>query len=204
MRIIGCGPETASWHIRRTRDMFRSQFSDTGRYWGAVLVFSCLSTLIADVARAEANACVEAEDLIAKYEPPKNGAGPTWCYGSTCVARDGEDVFICTPETGKDVPPLCNTRWQLWHHHEGTWKLAQHEEHFRQREPCPIGIFPGHSLFLSVNPSTQPPGTHYGPCEPKVLEFDPKAPQNAFKTNLPVFAEGTYFTDHSYLSLIHI
>ena len=26
----------------------------------------------------------------------------------------GDDVYLSTIETGKDVPPLCNTRWQLW------------------------------------------------------------------------------------------
>ncbi len=147
---------------------------------------------------AEVQPKVEVEEVITSYTPANNGAGPLWCYGAPLIARQGDEVFVSTIETGKDVPPLCNTRWQLWHRTAAGWKLEQSEKDFRHREPCPIGIFPAGPVFLSVNPSTQPPGTQYGPCKPLVLEFDPKNLATPPRVNEPPWAEGTYFTDHSY------
>jgi hypothetical protein len=141
---------------------------------------------------------VEAEEVVTKYTPANNGAGPLWCYGSTVIARRGNDVYLSVIETGKDVPLLCNTRWQLWHRSAEGWKIAQSEKEYRQREPCPIGIFQKGAVFLSVNPSIEPPGVKYGRCRPLVLEFDPDAPADTVKTHQPVWAEGAYFTDHSY------
>jgi len=141
---------------------------------------------------------VEVEEVVTSYVPANNGAGPMWCYGSTTIACRGEEVFVSAIETGKDVPPLCNTRWQLWHRTSAGWKLEHSEKEYRQREPCPIGILQNGPLFLSVNPSTQPPGTQYGPCRPLVLEFNPKDLTAAPRVNEPAWAEGTHFTDHSY------
>ena len=56
---------------------------------------------------------VELEEIVTRYTPANNGAGPMWCYGSTVIARQGNDVYLSAIETGKDVPLLCNTRWQL-------------------------------------------------------------------------------------------
>ncbi len=150
---------------------------------------------------------VEAEDVVTKYTSANNGAGPLWCYGSTVIARQGNDVYLSIIETGKDVPLLCNTRWQLWHRSAGGWKIVRSEKEYRQREPCPIGIFQKGAVFLSVNPSVEPPGVKYGRCRPLVLEFNPNALADAAKTHQPVWADaarpggsrqGTYFTDHSY------
>lgn len=141
---------------------------------------------------------VEAEDVVTKYTPANNGAGPLWCYGSTVIARKGNDIYLSVIETGKDVPLLCNTRWQLWHRSADGWKIAQSEKEYRQREPCPIGIFEKGAVFLSVNPSTEPPGVKYGRCRPLVLEFNPKALASYAKKHQPAWADGTYFTDHSY------
>jgi len=141
---------------------------------------------------------VQVEELITRYEPADNGAGPLWCYGAPLIARDAGHVYLSIIETGRDVPPLCNTRWQLWHRDQSGWKLEQSEKDYRQREPCPIGLLPGGPLFFSVNPSTRPPGTHYGPCRPTVLQFDIAEP-SAEPTELPpAWSEGTDFTDHSY------
>jgi len=164
---------------------------------GGVLLACCLG-LLAYPALAGLKTTVEVEESITTFEPAKNGAGPTWCFGSTCIVRDREDVYVSTIETGKDVPPLCNTRWQLWKRDAKNWKLIRHEERFRQREPCPLGLIAAGPLFMSVNPSTEPPGTHYGPCLPQVLEFDLPRPDAPPKTHTPGFADGTYFTDHSY------
>lgn len=141
---------------------------------------------------------VEAEEVVTRYAPANNGAGPMWCYGSTVIARQGDDVYLSVIETGKDVPPLCNTRWQLWRRSSDSWRMEQSEKDFRQREPCPIAIFQEGPIFLSVNPSTEPAGTKYGPCKPLVLEFDPENLSGPAKIHEPVWADGTYFTDHSY------
>jgi hypothetical protein len=144
------------------------------------------------------NYAVEIEEIVTRYTPANNGAGPMWCYGSTVIARQGKDVYLSTIETGKDVPLLCNTRWQLWHRSSDGWKLEQTEKAYRQREPCPIAVFQQGPVFLSVNPSTEPAGVQYGPCKPLVLEFNRGNPQRPFKTHTPAWADGTYFTDHSY------
>jgi hypothetical protein len=141
---------------------------------------------------------VEVEEVVTRHISANNGAGPMWCYGSTVIARQGSDVFLSVIETGEDVPPLCNTRWQLWHRSSDGWKLEQAEKEYRQREPCPLAVFQEGPVFMSVNPSTEPPGTKYGPCKPLVLEFDPTNPAAPAKTHQPAWADGTYFTDHSY------
>ena len=84
---------------------------------------------------------VEIEEIVTSYTPANNGAGPMWCYGSTVIARQGDDVYLSLIETGKDVPLLCNTRWQLWQRTSSGWQLRQNEKDYRQREPCPVGVF---------------------------------------------------------------
>jgi hypothetical protein len=59
-------------------------------------------------------------------------------------------------------------------------------------------VDPEGKVFLSVNPSIQPPGTKYGPCKPLVLVFDPADPPGAWTTHEPAWSVGTKFTDHSY------
>lgn len=167
-------------------------------HWYTVMA-AVVSSLSAVAPAAEpVKATVEVEEVVTRYESADNGAGPLWCYGSHVMARRGDDVYLSVIETGKDVPPLCNTRWQLWHRSAAGWRLVQHEKEYRQREPCPLAVFHDGPVFLSVNPSTQPPGTKYGPCRPLVLEFDPLDLAAPFKTHEPAWAEGTHFTDHSY------
>jgi hypothetical protein len=166
-----------------------------------ICCINCFSTISAanEAGKEKSFHCVaEVEEVVTRYTSANNGAGPMWCYGSTVIARQGGDVFLSVIETGKDVPPLCNTRWQLWHRTSNGWKLEQSEKEYRQREPCPIGIFHEGPVFLSVNPSTESAGTKYGPCMPLVLEFDPVNPAAPTKTHQPAWADGTYFTDHSY------
>lgn len=162
------------------------------------LVLAAAMTLTVPARLPMPQATIEAEEVVTSCTPANNGAGPSWCYGSTIVARQGEVVYASMIETGKDVPPLCNTRWQLWRRDAAGWKLVNHEEAFRQREPCPIGLFQNGPIFLSVNPSTEPPGTQYGPCHPLVLQFDGRNPDTKPLALEPAWAAGTYFTDHSY------
>jgi hypothetical protein len=49
---------------------------------------------------------VEAEEVVTSYKPANNGAGPLWCYSSTVIARQAEDVFVPIIETGEGVAPL--------------------------------------------------------------------------------------------------
>jgi len=37
---------------------------------------------------------VEAEEIVYSYTPADNGAGPMWCYGSSCITRVGDRVFV--------------------------------------------------------------------------------------------------------------
>ena len=161
------------------------------------ITWCCIVTMVGGIQAVEPK--VEVEEVVTRYAPANNGAGPLWCYGSTVIGRIGERVYLSVIETGKDVPLLCNTRWQLWVRPDnGPWSRAGQEQDYRQREPCPIGVDPAGKVFLSVNPSTQPPGTKYGPCRPLVLEFNATDPAGAFATQEPAWGSGTKFTDHSY------
>ncbi|MEW6238624.1 MAG: hypothetical protein AB1656_24840 [Candidatus Omnitrophota bacterium] len=140
----------------------------------------------------------EVEEDVTEFESPNNGAGPLWCYGSPLIARDGGRIYVNASETGKDVPPLCNTRWRILERTKDQWKIFAQAEQFREREPCPLVLLSNRMLYLSINPSTQPPGTQYGPCEPNLLRFSLDDPQKAPEAVQPDWAEGTEFTDHSY------
>lgn len=142
---------------------------------------------------------VEVEETVTTCAPPGNGAGPFWCYGAPLLVRLGKDVFVSAMETGEDIPPLCNTRWRLFRKQDdGEWEIIQASEKFNEREPCPLVCFPNGQLFLSVNPSTRPPGTKYGPCEPHLLELSAIEPTMPGIPIHPRWDEGTVFTDHSY------
>ena len=147
----------------------------------------------------EAPRCaVEVEEGVTRYAPANNGAGPLWCYGSALVVRHNDDVYVSAIETGEQVPPLLNTRWQLWHRSRAGWSLARHEDEYRQREPCPIATFAPGPVFLSVNPSVEPAGATHGRCEPRILEFDPNHLGEPPREHKPDWAEGSRFTEHSY------
>ncbi len=157
-----------------------------------------MAASLAGVKAGAPECIVEVEEIVTSYAPANNGAGPLWCYGSTVIARLGQDVYVSIIETGKDVPLLCNTRWQLWRRSADKWRLERSEDEFRQREPCPITVFERGPVFLSANPSTEPPGTQYGRCKPIVLEFDAADPGGPPKEHSPAWADGANFTDHSY------
>jgi len=161
---------------------------------------ACLALLSEGTAIAgEASpAVVEVEEAITTCAAPNNGAGPLWCYGAPLLVRVGQDVFVSIMETGEDVPPLCNTRWRLFRRNEGGWKMIQCPPAFREREPCPLVAFSDGSVILSINPSTQPPGTKYGACDPHLLRFAARNPEQAGEPVRPIWAEGWKFTDHSY------
>jgi hypothetical protein len=142
---------------------------------------------------------VEVEEIVSHYVSPNNGAGPLWCYGAPLLVRQGDSVFVSAMETGEDVPPLCNTRWQIFQRDAQGWNRPQQAEDFQEREPCPLVGFADGRLFLSINPSTQPSGTQYGSCEPHLLEFTTEALQHySGVESYPDWDQGYRFTDHSY------
>jgi hypothetical protein len=151
------------------------------------------------LALSQSATVVEVEEDVTTCAPPGNGAGPFWCYGAPLIVRLGKSVFLSAMETGEDIPPLCNTRWRIFRRHDqGKWEMVQSAEKFNQREPCPIVCFSGGKLFLSVNPSTRPPGTKYGPCDPHLLEFSAAEPEKPGIPDHAQWDEDTVFTDHSY------
>lgn len=138
------------------------------------------------------------EETITTCEPPNNGAGPLWCYGAPLVARLGDEVYASVMETGAGVPPLCNTRPRLYRKRGNEdWQMLWTPPAFREREPCPLVTLPQGRLFLSVNTSAMPPGTQYGKCEPRLLEFSRNTPSIP-KEHTPPFPQTATLTDHSY------
>ncbi|MCL6628788.1 MAG: hypothetical protein K6U00_04210, partial [Armatimonadetes bacterium] len=122
--------------------------------------------------------------------------------GAPLVFRRGNDVFISISETGEGVPPLCNTRWQLWRRNSKGWHLVNHEPDFVEREPCPLGGLSDGRIFLSVNPSKSPSGTMYGcDCEPHLLQFHAEHLNAPPKVLRPPWPDEAHFTEHSYRAL---
>lgn len=141
---------------------------------------------------------VEVQETVYTYEPADNGAGPMWCYGSTCIARIGDDVFVSGLETLKDQKPLNNTRWMLFRRGERGWELMQADPTGRTREGCPIGAFPDGRLFISANPTLTEPGAYNGPAQPQVLQFSAASPMDPPQVLLPAWEGSPGFTEHSY------
>ncbi|MBI2298873.1 MAG: carbohydrate-binding protein [Armatimonadetes bacterium] len=141
---------------------------------------------------------VEAEGQIYVPGNPNNGAGPLWCYGSTVLARLGDNVFASGMEVLPDQKPLNNTRWTLFQLIDGEWKLIQADPTGRQREPCPLGVFADGRLLLTSNPTLTEPGTYNGAAQPQVLVFDTAHPAAPPQTMLPVWQDPPTFSEHSY------
>ena len=138
------------------------------------------------------------EEIVTRFAAANNGAGPLWCYASPLLVRDGKEVYVSIIETGQDVPPLCNTRFQLWKRLDTSWRAIATEQSYRQREPCPLAFLPGRGLFVSTNPSLTEPGTRYRACLPTVFQLRDQ-PQGMLATReLPVWSERANFNDHSY------
>jgi hypothetical protein len=144
---------------------------------------------------------VEVEEAVATCAPANNGAGPLWCYGAPLLVRQGAELFVSAMETGEGVPPLCNTRWRLYRRGADGWAKVREAAAFREREPCPLGFLAPDRLLLSVNPSTRPPGTKYGECDPHLLAIDLAQPGRAPEVIRPRWSEAGRFTDHSYRGL---
>ena len=68
---------------------------------------------------------VEVEETVYEYVPAKTGTTSLGCYGATCIARHGEDVFVSGLETIPGVPPMNNCRWTLFKRTAAGWQLQQ-------------------------------------------------------------------------------
>lgn len=169
---------------------------------GTLLLCAALTTSAAPAATTTPTVEVEVEQVVATCEPPNNGAGPLWCYGAPLVVREGDKVVVSVMETGEGVPLLSNTRWRLFEREgngsEAGWKLFHQPPGFRHREPCPVVNVGRGRFVISVNPSTEPPGTKYGRCDPHLLRFDLGDPKHQPEAIRPPWSRSAHFTDHSY------
>lgn len=144
---------------------------------------------------------VEVEEVVYRYEPADNGAGPMWCSGSTCLVRIGQKVFASGIETLKEFKPLNNCRWILFQRNDSEWEHVQTDPAGRTREPCPLAGFPDGRLFLSANPTlVVDPNAYGGAARPEILEFDTANIKAPPKVILPQWDGEPPFTEHSYRS----
>ncbi|MEN6403903.1 MAG: PKD domain-containing protein [Armatimonadia bacterium] len=141
---------------------------------------------------------VEVEEPLYTYQPADNGAGPLWCYGSTCLARLGDEVFASGIETIPNQKPLNNVRWMLYQRKPKGWQLMQSDPTGRQREPCPLGILSDGRLLLTSNPTLTPPDAYNGSAQPQVLVFDTKDLSKKATVSLPQWDGTPPFSEHSY------
>ncbi len=142
---------------------------------------------------------VEVEEEVYTFQEADNGAGPLWCYGSSCIVRIGDDVFISGIETLPEAKPLNNVRWLLFRRTEEGWKQVARGEG-RTREPCPLACFQDGALFLSDNPTLTGPEERNGPARPEIHAFSASAPDAKPKTMVPAWEDEPPFSEHSYRS----
>lgn len=163
------------------------------------MVAASLAAWAADSTRPPINPVVEVEETVYQYEDAKNGAGPTWCVGSTCLVRIGDDVFTSGLETLKQFEPLNNVRWLLFKREAEGWTLQRADPTGRTREPCPLACFRGGPLFMSVNPGVDiDPKKHGSAARPEILQFDASDLKAPFQTLLPEWQGSPDFREHSY------
>ena len=144
---------------------------------------------------------LEVEEDVYTFRPAKNGAGPMWCRGSTCLVRVGDKVFASGLETIPDVQPLNNCRWLLFTREDnGEWHLVATDPAGRTREPCPLVALPPGRVLLSGNPTLTGLEARAGPAQPEVWVFAADRPKDEPVRILPVWDGEPPFTEHSYRS----
>jgi hypothetical protein len=153
----------------------------------------------APAAQRKVRARVELEEEVYTCPSPDNGAGPMWAYGSTCIVRIGDEVFISGLELVPEAKPLNNVRWLLFRRAADGWQVADRGTG-RTREPCPLACFHDGMLLLSDNPTLTPPDQYAGPARPEILAFEPPDWAAPGRTILPVWQGSPEFTEHSYRS----
>ncbi|OPZ29305.1 MAG: hypothetical protein BWZ02_01046 [Lentisphaerae bacterium ADurb.BinA184] len=145
---------------------------------------------------------VEAEETVYSSRYSNNGASPMWCFNSTCIVRQGDEVFVSGYERIPGAPPMNDCRWALWQRTADGWVRRQADETGRQREPCPLGRLPGGRILLSSNPTLLPTSAAGGgPARPELLVFDRAAPTPPPIVLHPVWQGSPPFSQHSYRTL---
>jgi hypothetical protein len=162
-----------------------------------ILFFAGLAIAPEAFGQPQPKPVVELEEDAFTYTDSNNGSFPLWTYGSTILARAGDNLFLSATETIPDAKPLNCVRWVLMKRTAAGWQRQQQDETQRTREPCPIASVRDGRLFLSVNPPVVS-GSPGGPARPLVLEFSATAPKAAYKTLTPVWQGKPAFSDHSY------
>jgi hypothetical protein len=166
-----------------------------------VAVLAILLVPVCLDAAASLQPLVEVEEVVYRYDPADNGAGPMWCGGSTCLVRVGDRVFASGLETLAEHKPLNNCRWLLFQRTDGGWELQQADPQGRTREPCPMATFHDGRIFLSANPTLTAPDQYNGPARPEILHWDSARPKDPLQTLLPEWDGQPPFSEHSYRSL---
>lgn len=141
---------------------------------------------------------VEIEEEIYSYKSPGNGAGPFWCFGSSTIARNGEDVFVSGVEILEDFKPVNNTKWILYKRTCDGWEI-QHRDSGRTREPAPL-VTLDNKVFLSANPTLTSADESRGPAEPQIIEFSATDTNKPYNIILPQWDNPPQWHDHSYRS----
>lgn len=131
-----------------------------------------------------------------------NGAGATWCYGSTPLVRLGDNVFVTELAVVPDAKPLNNCQWNLLKRTADGWQRLFSDTGNRTREPSPLAVFPGsRNVFVSSNPTLlADPEKYSGPAQPQIVRFH--VGNDSVKPEMlpPVWNGTPRFTEHSYRS----
>jgi hypothetical protein len=144
---------------------------------------------------------VEIEEDVYTWTDAKNGAGPMWCSGSTCLVRCQEKLFATALETVPGADPLNNCRWVLLERGAAGWRRVR-EDGGRTREPSPIAASASGRVFVSTNPTLGTgPEPNGGPARPDLLEFAATDSMAAPSALGPRWDGAPPFREHSYRTL---
>jgi hypothetical protein len=144
---------------------------------------------------------VEVEEEVYRYVPADNGAGPLWCWGSTCLVRWKDCVFASGLETLPGVPPRNNCRWMFFAREDaGSWRHVLSDPEGRTREPCPLVVLQDGRIVLSGNPTLAPLPAPAGPARPELWIFQAQNPDEPPVRLLPQWSGEPAFSEHSYRS----
>lgn len=166
--------------------------------WVILFVFCSKSTFALSTV-------VDVEEIVYSVRSADNGAGPMWNFGSTNMVRVGDKIYASGLETLVGVPPLNNTKCNLWTRDMNGWVLTPTDRTGRTREPCPLAVFPKKNrVFLSDNPTLNAPEkAGSGPAHPTLLAFIINNLNAPPTKSTPVWQDvQTPFTEHSYRSFV--
>jgi len=166
-------------------------------------LFGCMLLLVGPTVQSAElpRPIVQIEEDVYQYQPADNGAGPMWCFGSTCLVRQGDQLFASGLETLQDAKPLNNCRWLLFRRDAEGWSQVQCDRTGRTREPCPLATFQDGRFFLSANPTlVADRQTYGGPARPEILQFAAEDPAREPVVLSPQWQNTPEFTEHSYRS----